>query len=335
VTIDMTSEQLSDTARNPTVPETGKGFGQQDAGLQLVLLVAWQEVQILEGQLAIVDRSCHESMLRPGVDRGNVPSSSATTKNRGRTVNLVDEYRGQFSWRAWPTILDALPPLEGQTVLDLGCGIGDLAAELAARGAHVIGVDLQDELLAAARVRNLPDVELRKADLRNLSGIGVRADGIWSSFAAAYMTDLAPVLAGWGERLHPDGWIALTEIDDLFGHEPLAARSRELFEAYAQDALAVGRYDFHMGRKLAGHLTRAGFEVTRAFTVPDLEFAFDGPARADVLAAWRRRFDWMSLLRGLWGAEFEPVRDDFLRALADPAHRSRSTVCCCIAVKRG
>jgi hypothetical protein len=143
------------------------------------------------------------------------------------------------------------------------------------------------------------------------------------------------VLAGWRERLHPGGWIALTEIDDLFGHEPLAARSRELFEAYAQDALAAGRYDFHMGRKLASHLTRAGFDVMRAFTVPDLEFAFDGPARADVLAAWRRRFDWMSLLRGLWGAEFEPVRDDFLRCLADPAHRSRSSVCCCIAVKRG
>ena len=250
-------------------------------------------------------------------------------------MNLVDEYRGQFRWRAWPTILDALPPLEGRTVLDLGCGIGDLAAELAARGARVIGVDLQDELLAAARARDLPRVEFLQRDLRDLGDIDVEADGVWSSFAAAYMTDLAPVLARWGELLRPGGWIALTEVDDLFGHEPLGVRARELFEAYARDALAAGRYDFHMGRKLEEHASRAGFTVTRAFSVPDRELAFDGPAEPDVLAAWRRRFDWMSLLRGLWGAEFEPVRDDFLRGLADPAHRSRARGCCCIAVKRG
>ena len=250
-------------------------------------------------------------------------------------MSLVDEYRRQFPWRAWPAILDALPPLDGRTVLDLGCGIGDLAAELAARGARVTGVDLQDELLAAARARNLRNVELLKHDLRDLGGLDVQADGIWSSFAAAYMTDLAPVLVRWGEHLRPGGWIALTEIDDMFGHEPLGERSRELFEAYARDALAAGRYDFHMGRKLEDHLIRAGLTVTRTFSVPDRELAFDGPAEPDVLAAWRSRFEWMSLLRRQWGAEYEPVRDDFLRGLAHPAHRSRARVCCCIAVKGG
>lgn len=35
-------------------------------------------------------------------------------------MGLASEYKKQFGWREWPAIFDALPPLEGQTVLDLG-----------------------------------------------------------------------------------------------------------------------------------------------------------------------------------------------------------------------
>ena len=73
-------------------------------------------------------------------------------------TDLIDEYRRQFAWRDWDRVLDALPDLRGQTVLDLGCGVGDLAASLAARGAKVIGFDLNEELLRAARSRQLVDV---------------------------------------------------------------------------------------------------------------------------------------------------------------------------------
>lgn len=243
---------------------------------------------------------------------------------------LADEYRRQFVWRSWPRILEALPLVAGETVLDLGCAVGDLAAELSARGAKVIGFDLNDELLAAARARGLPDAEFLSGDLRALPELGALADGVWCSFGAAYFVDLAPVLAGWAKRLRPGGWIALIEIDDLFGHEPVAARTKELLDAYAADALAAGRYDMHMGRKLRAHLERAGFSIVTELTVPDLEFSCDGPARPDVLEGWRNRFDRMSLLKSLCGAEFEAVRDDFLAALARPDHRSRSTVRACI-----
>lgn len=246
-------------------------------------------------------------------------------------MSLTDEYRRQSGWRDWPTILDALPPLEGRTVLDLGCGEGGVAAELVGRGARVIGVDLNDDLLRAARARGLARAEFHKADLRDLPDPGGPVDGLWSSFAAAYFPDLAPVLEHWRGHLESGGWAAVTEVDDLFGHAPVAPRTKSLLDAFARELLEDGWYDFHMGRKLAGHLERAGFTVSKTFTVEDQELAFDGPADPDVVDAWRRRFDRMTGLQDFCADEFEAVRDDFVGCLGRTDHRSSAKVVCCIA----
>ncbi len=246
-------------------------------------------------------------------------------------MSLADDYRQQAAWRDWSRVLDALPSLGGRTILDLGCGVGDQAAQLVARGARVIGIDANEELLAAVRSLCLPDAEFRAGDLRAPLNLGGSVDGIWCSFVAAYFPDLASALASWTEPLRPDGWIALTEIDDLFGHEPLSARAKSLLGAYADESVATGRYDFRMGRKLRGALERSGFRVDRQFALSDQELAFDGPARPDVVDAWGRRFDRMTLLRDFCGAEFAAVRDDFLACLASPVHRASAQVVCCVA----
>ncbi|MBI1852564.1 MAG: methyltransferase domain-containing protein [Planctomycetes bacterium] len=248
-------------------------------------------------------------------------------------MSLIDEYKRQFAWRDWPTLIAALPPLRGQTVLDLGCGVGDQAALLVERGARVIGIDANEEILAAARSRSLENAQFLKGDLRAIPDLGVQSDGIWASFATAYFVDLPPTLESWATCLRLGGWIALTEIDDLFGHEPLGTRAKELFDAYARDGLAAKRYDFHMGRKLRGHLERAGFTVTNERTASDKEFAFTGPALPEVVAGWRARFERLSLLRDICGAEFERVRDEFLACLSREDHRSNCKVVYCIATR--
>jgi SAM-dependent methyltransferase len=250
-------------------------------------------------------------------------------------MSASSDYRRQFGFREWATILDALPPVQGQTVLDLGCGVGDLAAVFVARGARVIGVDLNEEFLGDARSRQLPNAEFRTEDLRALPDLGVEADGLWCSFAAAYFPDLHLALEGWARNVKPGGWIALTEIDDLFGHEPLSDRTKALFGAYAEESLLAGRYDFHMGRKLRDHLERAGHTVSRMLTVEDQELSFSGPARPEVLDAWRARFNRMKLLRDFCGPSMEEVQGEFLGCLARDDHRSVGRVCCCIAHKRG
>ncbi len=248
-------------------------------------------------------------------------------------MNLASEYRQQFDWRAWPKILNALPPVRGQVVLDMGCAVGDQAAEFVARGARVIGMDIDHKLIEEARSRKLPNADFRKSDLRTLPDLGVMADGLWCSFGAAYFPELPTMLASWSRNLRPGGWIALTEIDDMFGHQPLSARAKGLLDEYAREALAAKRYDFHMGHKLRDHLELSGFQVSSVLTVVDQELSFDGPARPGVVEAWRKRFDRMTLLRNFCGDDFENVRDEFLCCLSRADHRSLAKVYCCIARK--
>ena len=240
-------------------------------------------------------------------------------------MSLSEEYVRQFAWRPWSQAMDLLPPLAGKTVLDLGCGIGDQAAALSERGARVIGIDANEELLATAQSRSIPNADFRRGDLQALGDVGI-VDGIWSSFAAAYIPALAPTLADWRRHLSPEGWVALIEVDDLFGHEPMDPATSSLLEAYAREALASNRYDFHMGRKLRKHLEQAGFTVTDFRMLPDQELSFDGSAKPDVLEAWKSRLERMNALKRFCGDMFERVRTDFIAALSRDDHRSRANV---------
>ena len=229
-------------------------------------------------------------------------------------------------------ILDRLPALDGKLVLDLGCGIGDVAAELVARGAGVIGFDINEELLREARSKRLRGAEFRLADIRRHVSIE-QTDGIWCSFTAAYLPDLQTNLLSWRESLNPGGWVALIEIDDLFGHEPLSDAAKAALNGYSDESLAVGRYDFRMGRKIRHYLKNADFSISEMFTVEDSELSFKGPASPEVLSAWRRRFERMELLRKYCGPDFPAVQDEFLGCLMSPDHVSVATVQCCIARK--
>lgn len=246
-----------------------------------------------------------------------------------RVGTLSEEYAKQYAWRAWSAVyaeLAELGELRGARVLDLGAGIGDQAADLASRGARVVGVDAHPEIVAHARSRGIVGAEFVRADLRDLEGVEGTFDGVWSSFAAAYFVDFAPVLRTWLGRLRPGGWIALTEVDEFFGHEPLGAEARDFFAGYVEEARAAGRYDFRMGRRLRGHLEAAGARVVCERELEDRELAFRGAADPRVLEAWRSRLAWMKLLHERAGARWEALREEFLACLANPVHHATARV---------
>lgn len=66
----------------------------------------------------------------------------------------------------WPSIEAMLPDLTGLRVLDAGCGSGDYTAKLVEQGGDVIGVDVSEEMILAAKER-VPDAEFIQSDLSN------------------------------------------------------------------------------------------------------------------------------------------------------------------------
>jgi trans-aconitate methyltransferase len=245
-------------------------------------------------------------------------------------VSLSAEYARQCRWRPWDRIYSLLPNVQGKTVLDLGCAVGDQTAELVARGAFVIGVDANEELLRVARSRGIANAEFHSGDIRDLN-LAFKADGIWSSFSAAYFPSPQNVLESWAQSLRPNGWIAITEIDNLFGHEPLSDRTKSLLGAYEAEALRAGRYDFHMGSKLQTYLEEIGLAIESVLVCDDAELSFTGPATAGVIEAWEARFDRMPLLKSLCDSEFDAVRDEFLACLSLREHQSLAKVYCVVA----
>lgn len=67
-------------------------------------------------------------------------------------ITRLLSYGRDQAWKRQVIELAAIAP--GETVVDLACGTGDLAAAAAARGARVVGLDLVPRMIGLARERN-------------------------------------------------------------------------------------------------------------------------------------------------------------------------------------
>jgi SAM-dependent methyltransferase len=245
------------------------------------------------------------------------------------TSHLVEQYLRQERWRRWDEALSlSILPLErGGRVLDIGCGVGDVAARLHGRGVDVLGIDSNAELIGAARGR-YPHVRFEEANLHDLTSerFGL-FDGLWASFVPAYLPNLASVLTEWSDcLLRRGGWLAMVEVDDLLGHEPLSTALRARVAQFYDEARSAGRYDFECGRKLASTARAVGLQVVHEGVLADDELCFGGPAPADVLAAWSARLARMGGLKAFMGDRFSEFERAFMDALRDESHRSRARV---------
>ncbi|MYB42005.1 MAG: ubiquinone/menaquinone biosynthesis methyltransferase [Chloroflexi bacterium] len=105
----------------------------------------------------------------------------------------------------------------GDTVLDVGCGTGDLAFDCAARGAGtVLGVDFAEPMLALARdkanARRAATVSFAAADATRLPLLDASVDVWCAAFVLRNIPDLDAALAEARRVLRPGGRIGVLEI---------------------------------------------------------------------------------------------------------------------------
>src|SRR5262245_12315888 len=99
-------------------------------------------------------------------------------------------------------LLSLLPEVKGRRVLDLGCGVGQLARYLATQGAaEVLGVDLSERMLALARTEWVhPRVTYFRGAVEEVTFPPGRFDLVVSSLVLHYVDDyrgLIARIAGW------------------------------------------------------------------------------------------------------------------------------------------
>jgi SAM-dependent methyltransferase len=171
--------------------------------------------------------------------------------------------------------LRALAVGAGDRVLDVGCGFGVFSADVAAIAASVVGVELADPVVTAARRaaqgRGLADrIEFRTGDALRLP----LCDDEWGTFDIVHarfllesLRDPGAAVAQMLRAVRPGGRVVLTDDD----HEalrlwPEAPRVMAAWAAY-RAFFDAGGNDAIVGRKLVALLHDAGATPVRAATL--------------------------------------------------------------------
>ncbi len=108
-----------------------------------------------------------------------------------------------FVWERGRGVLELLAPQAGERILDLGCGTGHLAAQIAEMGARVVGIDSSAEMIAEAR-RKYPQVEFDAGDARSFR-FEHPFDAVFSNAVLHWVREADLVIESAWKSLRPGG----------------------------------------------------------------------------------------------------------------------------------
>lgn len=231
---------------------------------------------------------------------------------------------------------------EGQSVLDLGCGPGHAAldlAELVGPAGRVVAVDRSHRFLealkAAAAARGLTHIDAVEADIAAEALTLPPVDRAWCRWLLIFAADPAAVIANAARALKPGGVLMLHEYVD-YGAWSVSPRS-EAFDRFVAAVMASWREhggDPDIGRRLPRLLAEAGLETTA------MEPVVYAPRPHDPTWRWPASFvqsglDRLVAIKALDQATADQVQADWAALERDPhAFTLTPTVLEITAVKR-
>ena len=143
----------------------------------------------------------------------------------------------------FPWFARRLPPLEGLRVLDIGCGGGILAEDLARAGARVVGIDPSRSTIRVARAHAQAlglDIDYRVAFAEKLRERH-RFDVVFAVDVLEHVDDLEATLDAAMRALRPGGWFGF-----LTHNSTLEAFTEVIWRwEYVARTTPRGRHDFH------------------------------------------------------------------------------------------
>ncbi|PYI57300.1 class I SAM-dependent methyltransferase [Paenibacillus flagellatus] len=164
------------------------------------------------------------------------------------------------------SVVDLLDAQPGESVLDIGCGTGDLCRELADRGAIPHGIDFSPDMVAKAKTK-YPDLTFEVADAQSYR-TDRTFDAVFSNAALHWMKKPADVIRSVREALKPGGRF----VAEFGGKGNVAGIVRALNEALPAfgvvDAAARNPWYFPSVGEYAALLEAEGFRVGYALHFP-------------------------------------------------------------------
>lgn len=112
-------------------------------------------------------------------------------------------------------VLDLAGDVHAKRVLDLGCGDGDLAVELAKLGGAVTGADASPSMISAARLRAQREgvsAQFRIAQAKQLPFADAEFDVIAAVTILCFVDDVQPVFREMARVLRPGGHLVIGEL---------------------------------------------------------------------------------------------------------------------------
>lgn len=176
-------------------------------------------------------------------------------------ARLYDE-KHAFVWEKAKGVVELLAPKPGEQILDLSCGTGHLAAEIAASGAIVTGVDRSPEMIAEAKSQH-PELKFGVRDAKELSFDG-QFDAVFSNAALHWIREPEKVIHGVAKALKPGGRF-VAEFGGKGNIERLMAAIARAFAEFSASSFQDANPWYYPGiAEYSGLLAKHGLEVREA-----------------------------------------------------------------------
>jgi SAM-dependent methyltransferase len=178
-------------------------------------------------------------------------------------------------------VLEWLAARPGETILDLGCGDGQLTARVAEAGPVVRGVDASPAMVAAARTRGITADE---ASAENLPYADASFDAVFSNAALHWVQDQDGMMAEVRRVLKQGGRF----VAEMGGHGNIAAIRVALMAVLERHGFAGAEEGVNYYPTPEGYtrrLERHGFSLERVALIPR-----PTPLESSGMERWLRTF---------------------------------------------
>lgn len=189
-------------------------------------------------------------------------------KNDAWNPNQYDKFKDERS-RPFYDLMSLIQEIENPKVIDLGCGTGNLTAQLhkTLKASETIGLDSSDEMLAKAKAFEASNLHFTKGHIETWSEPN-KYDVIFSNAAVQWCSNHPELLKKFSESLRPGGQLAIqmpvnhdypthTLAMDMSAEQPLNIQLGG--QRYSVDQMMLSAQEY------ATHLFKLGFTQQKVF----------------------------------------------------------------------